>query len=209
MFLHTLPADARRLLKPLGQEPLLRLFYLAGGSAAALYLGHRVSVDLDFFTSQDHYEAEPLIQRLQTIGRLDIQHQGRGTLVGQLDGVRISFFVYPYPLLAELMDLEGLQMAHLLDIAMMKLVAISQRGTMRDFVDLYYICQHGHELAKLLRKAPKKYKAVSYPSYHLLRALTYFADAEGDQAPRMLVSFDWTQVKHFFKSQVKTLIQEL
>jgi len=52
-------------------------------------------------------------------------------------------------------------------------------------------------------------RSSSYPSYHLLRALTYFADAEDDESPRMLVPYDWTQVKHFFKSQVKTLIQEL
>jgi hypothetical protein len=209
MFLNTLPADARQLLTRLGQQPPLRPFYLAGGSAAALHLGHRVSVDLDFFTRQDHYEAEPLVQHLQAIAHLDVQQQSRGTLVGRLGGVRISFFVYPYPLLAEPAELEGCQVAQLLDIALMKLIAISQRGTKRDFVDLFFICQHGYVLGELLRQIPLKYTTISYPSYHLLRALVYFADAEKDESPQMLVPFEWEQAKRFFEAQVKQLTQGL
>jgi hypothetical protein len=71
MFINTLPATARQLLTRLGQEPLIRPFYLAGGSAVALYLGHRVSVDLDFFTHRDDYEVEPLTQRLRAIAEED------------------------------------------------------------------------------------------------------------------------------------------
>jgi hypothetical protein len=209
MFLNTLPADARQLLTQLGQQPLVRPFYLAGGSAAALHLGHRVSVDLDFFTRQDHYEAEPLVQHLQAIAHLDVQQQSRGTLVGRLGGVRISFFVYPYPLLEEPVELEGCRVAQLLDIALMKLIAISQRGTKRDFVDLFFICQHGYALGELLRQIPLKYVTVSYPSYHLLRALVYFADAEKDESPQMLAPFEWDQAKRFFEAQVKRLTQDL
>lgn len=97
MFLNALPPDARQLLTQLGQQPPVRPFYLAGGSAAALHLSHRISADLDFFIHQDHYEAEPLTQHLQAIAHLEVQQQSRGTLVGRLGGVRVSFFVYPYP----------------------------------------------------------------------------------------------------------------
>ena len=209
MFLNTLPDSARQLLRQLGQHPVVQPFYLAGGSAAALHLGHRISVDLDFFAQQDHYEAEPLIQCLQTIARLDIQQQSRGTLVGRLGGVRVSFFIYPYPLLNSPTQLEECDIAQLLDIALMKLIAISQRGTKRDFVDLYFICQNGYDLGELLRKVPLKYTTVSYPSYHLLRALAYFADADEDEPPQMLVPFEWEEAKHFFESQVKRLSQDL
>jgi len=209
MFVDTLSANARRLLTQLGREPLIRSFYLAGGSAAALHLGHRVSVDLDLFTSQDHYDAEALTQRLRTIGHLNIQQQSQGTLVGLLAGVRLSFFAYPYPLLAEMADLDGVAVAHLLDIALMKLIAISQRGTKRDFVDLYFICRHGYQLGELLRRVSEKYQAVSYSSYHLLRALAYFSDAEEDESPQMLVPFDWNEVKYFFQAEVRRLMQQL
>jgi len=209
MFLDTLPANARQLLIQLGRHPLLRPFYLAGGSAAALHLGHRISVDLDFFTQQDHYEAEPLIQHLQTIAHLDVQQQSLRTLVGRLGDVRISFFVYPYPLLEDPKDLEECRVAHLLDIALMKLIAISQRGTKRDFVDLFFICQNHYNLSELLRQIPIKYTRVSYPAYHILRALAYFSDADEDESPRMLVSFDWNQAKRFFEDQVKQLARDL
>jgi len=209
MFLNTLSANARQLLKQLGRHSLLRPFYLAGGTATALHLGHRISVDLGFFTQQDHYEAEPLIQHLQTIAHLDVQQQSRGTLVGRLGDVRISFFVYPYPLLAEPGELEGCRVAQLSDIALMKLIAISQRGTKRDFVDLFFICQNGYNLGELLRKIPLKYTDVSYSVYHILRALVYFSDADEDESPQMLASFDWDLAKRFFEDQVKQLAQDL
>ncbi|MCR4408195.1 MAG: nucleotidyl transferase AbiEii/AbiGii toxin family protein [Anaerolineae bacterium] len=85
MFIETLPSDARRLLERLGQLFTVAPFYLAGGSAIALHLGHRVSVDLDFFTLQKDYEAEPLILQLQSVGNLMIRQQSRGTLNAPLD----------------------------------------------------------------------------------------------------------------------------
>ena len=209
MFLNTLPANARQLLRQLGQQFLVQPFYLAGGSAAALHLGHRISVDLDFFTLQDNYETEPLIQCLQTIAHLSIQQQSRGTLAGRLGDVRVSFFIYPYPLLAEPADLDGCRVAQLMDIALMKLIAISQRGTMRDFIDLFFICQNGYDLGELLRQIPLKYTTVSYPSYHLLRALVYFADADEDESPKMLAAFEWDNAKRFFEAQVIQLTQDL
>lgn len=209
MFVHTLPPDAQQLLKKLGQVPEVQPFYLAGGSAVALHLGHRVSVDLDFFTFQDDYESGPLIQGLQRIGHLDIRQQSRGTLNGFLAGVRISFFALPYPLLMGTLELDGIQIADLLDLALMKLLAIGQRGTRRDFIDLYFICHQGFRLDDLLRRIPKKYTELSYPSYHLLRALVYFEDAERDEPPPMLVPFDWNQAKRFFEYQVRRLVQEL
>lgn len=173
----------------------------------ALHLGHRVSVDLDFFTSE-HYQAESLFQQLQEIGKLNIQQQSQGTMIGKLNDVRISFFIYPYSLLEKSVELDGVQIATLLDLALMKLIAIAQRGAKRDFVDLYFICQHGYSLEYLLTRLSEKYPEVPYPSYHLLRALVYFDDADADISPQVLVSYDWSQVKQFFESEVPILIKK-
>lgn len=208
MFQKTLPDKARQLLTELGQEALVRPFYLAGGSAAALHLGHRISIDFDFFTP-DNYDSVPLFQGLHSYGELIIQQQSLGTMVGQLNEVRISFFVYPYPLLAEPIELNGVRIAHLLDIAMMKLIAIAQRGTKRDFIDLYFICQHGYSLDELLDHLSDKYQTVSYPVYHLLRALLYFEDAELDPPPQMLVPYDWSEIKRFFQQEGERLMKKL
>jgi hypothetical protein len=207
MYLSALPHDARQLLRELGRESLNGSFYLAGGSAAALHLRHRVSSDLDFFTPRDGYEAEPLTQQLRAIGPLNIHKQSRGTLIGSFKGVRVSFTRYPHPTLAEMAALGDVAVAHLLDIALMMLDTISRGGRKRDFIDLYFICQHGYRLDDLLRRVPEKYGSVSYSSHDLVRALVYFVDAEGDETPHMLVPFDWGAVKEFFEEEALRLTQ--
>ena len=208
MFCHTLAPAARKLFIGLGRESWIGAFYLAGGSAAALHLGHRISVDLDFFSEQA-YEVEPLVQRLQALGRLMVQQQSSGTMVGRLNEVRISFFAYPYPLLEAPIVVDGVRVVRLLDLALMKIVAIGQRGRMRDFVDLYFICRAGWSLDELLRRIPQKYTTVSYPSYHLLRALVYFDDAEGDEPPKMLADVNWAEVRRFFEGEVRRSVGAL
>ncbi|RME39198.1 MAG: hypothetical protein D6793_01445, partial [Thermoflexia bacterium] len=189
--------------------PSVAPFYLAGGSAVALHLGHRISVDLDFFTPQEEYAQEPLIQELARVGRLTIRQQRPGTLNAILEGTPVSFFAYPYPMLEEFQSLWGVRIAGVLDLALMKLAAIGQRGRKRDFIDLYFICQHGYPLDDLLARMPKKFPGVEYPSYHLLRALAYFQDAEEDEMPGMLVPCRWGQVKRFFQEEVRRLMREL
>lgn len=209
MFINTLNEAALRILKKVAQLPQIPDFYLAGGSAAALYLGHRVSVDLDFFTEHESYESEPLIQSIQSVGNLKLQQQSRGTLVGMLDNVQISFFTYPYALLEVPDNLEGVRIASLLDISLMKIIAISQRGKMRDFVDLYFLCQEKFTLVDLLKSIPRKYPTVTYPSYHLLRSFVYFTDAEEDVPPRSLIEWDWNEIKEFFRNEVKEIMQRM
>ena len=209
MFLQTLPHHVQSLLKRLGRLPTVAPFYLAGGSAVALHLGHRISIDLDFFIPQDDYEAEPLVQELQKVGHLVIRQSGQRTLNATLDDTHISFFIFPYPLLDDLHDLWGVRVAGLLDLALMKLAAIGQRGQKRDFVDMYQICHSGYTLDELLRLMPKKFPKVTYPSYHLLRALAYFEDAEPDPMPEMLIPLEWAEVKRFFEGEVRRLMKEL
>ncbi|MCX7855162.1 MAG: nucleotidyl transferase AbiEii/AbiGii toxin family protein [Anaerolineae bacterium] len=209
MFLQTLPDNVQSLLKQLGTLPTVAEFYLAGGSALALHLGHRVSVDLDFFTPQDDYAQEPLIQELQRVGHLTVRQQKPGTLNAILEGTQVSFFIYPYPILGEFWDLWGVRVVSVLDLALMKLAAIGQRGRKRDFIDLYFICHSGYSLAHLLARMPEKFPRVEYPSYHLLRALAYFQDAEEDEMPRMLAPCHWAQVKRFFQAEVRRLMRGL
>jgi predicted nucleotidyltransferase component of viral defense system len=197
------------LLKKVTELPQIPEFYLAGGSAAALYLGHRVSVDLDFFTERESYQSEPLIQSIQRVGNLKIQQQSRGTLVGLLDNVQISFFTYPYALLEVPGSLEGIRIASLLDISLMKIIAISQRGKMRDFVDLFFLCQEKFTLIDLLNFIPRKYPAITYASYQLLRSLVYFTDAEEDVPPRPLIDWEWNEIKEFFRNEVKVIMQQM
>lgn len=206
MFDATLTPQARSLLDSIGALQPARGFYLAGGSAVALHLGHRVSIDLDFFTPAEDYEPDPLIQALRTTGLIAVQQQSRGTLIATIDGVQVSFFVYPYPVLEPLLELGSARIASLLDLGLMKIVAISQRGRMRDFIDLHATLRNGYQLQGLLDRLPAKYPGISLPTYHLLRALVYFEDAEQDALPRMLADWSWEQTKRYFESEVVSLM---
>jgi len=182
----------------------MREFYLAGASAA-LHLGHRVSEDLDFFTQRE-LNTHALIQRLKRLGELEVQAEAWGTVTGTLCGVRVSFFTYAYPLVEPTQKLLGVNIAGLADIGLMKLVAIAQRGSRRDFVDLFFICQK-LPLEQLLALLPRKYVGVNRSLVHILRSLVYFADAETEPMPKMLQPVRWSEIKRFFESEVKRVAQ--
>ncbi len=114
---------------------------LAGGTALALHLGHRISIDLDFFTSES-FLVDEVVYEIGELGvPFKILDQGSAHVVAVIDGVKFSLFKYPYSFIAPIVTHKGMSVAGIVDIAAMKVVAISQRGTKRDFVDLYCILQ--------------------------------------------------------------------
>lgn len=180
-------------------------FYLAGGTALALQLGHRLSLDLDFFTKEE-FNGRDLVQRLRLLGDQVVDQISEFTLIGQLDGVKISFFRYPYPLLKTFETYHQAPLASLQDIACMKLDAIASRGTKRDFIDLYFICQTGLDLQHILSDFDVKYTGVQYNRIHLLKSLVYFEDTLNDPMPKMNKPVKWELVMSYFKSRVPKLI---
>lgn len=208
MFFNTLPAAARTVFTRLGETPEVAPFYLAGGSSLALQLGHRVSVDLDFFSPQE-FDAESLSERIETIGGFVVEQRGKGNLIGYLNQTHLSFFHYNYPLLTATIDFKGISLASIEEIGLMKLIAVSQRGRRRDFIDLFFIVREGFSLEHFLEQAPRKYQTITYPSYHLVRALGYFDDAEGDPMPKMLKPFKWAEARKFFQTESARLLRSL
>ena len=97
----------------------------------------------------------------------------------------------------------GSNIADIRDIAAMKIDAISTRGAKRDFVDLYFICNSGYQLAELLNFYEKKYGKLASNIIHIQKSLVYFDDAELDEMPRMLKEITWKQVKEYFKDEVR------
>ncbi len=129
----------RSVLDKLANLPELDAFYLAGGTAAALQLGHRQSLDLDLF-SERPWSPNALARILRSIGDLQVDRAEPGTLIGTLDRVRLSLSKYDALLLDEPVRTRlGVPLASLLDIACMKLVAIAQRGSKKDFIDIYHL----------------------------------------------------------------------
>jgi len=209
MFIQTLPPTVRANLARVARTSLAEKFYLAGGTAVALHLGHRRSYDLDFFIPERDFPPALPRQELAPLGSLVVLHESAGTFVGTLNGGQISFFIYPYPLLEPLLEVEGIRVAALPDLAAMKLEAVSSRGTKRDFVDLYFICQSAIPLQEVFRLFERKYAGVRYSTVHLLKSLQYFEDAESDPMPEMLIPCRWSQVKRFFQGEVRRLMDIL
>lgn len=209
MFIQALPPIVRANLALVARTSLAKRFYLAGGTAVALHLGHRRSYDLDFFIPEREFPPAWPRQELAPLGSLVVLHEKAGTFVGTLNGGQISFFIYPYPLLEPFQEVDGIQVAALADLAAMKLEAISSRGTKRDFIALYQICQKAIPLREVIRLFERKYAGVRYSMVHILKSLQYFEDAESDPMPEMLVSCRWSQVKRFFREEVRNLLKEL
>ncbi len=149
----------RDLLALLGRLPLLRPFYLAGGTALALRLGHRISQDLDLFanieTLDDHLR-HSIVEELDQGHSIDLLQDSVLGLVLKVDGQPVSFFSYGYPLLAPTDLVSGVQVAGILDVGLMKLDAIAGRGTRKDFYDLYFIASHT-SLDELFARSSDKY----------------------------------------------------
>jgi len=191
-------------LEILTKEAVLKNFYLAGGTGAALQLKHRVSLDLDFFTNKD-IDTKTLIQKIKTQGKFSIERETENTLIGIFNCSRVSFLRYDYPLLFDLRQIKGIKIADLRDIGCMKIDAVSSRGTKRDFVDLFFICREAISLKNLLSLFKKKYKSVNYNMLHILKSLAYFENAENNPMPRMILPTSWQEVKSFFKEEIRKI----
>lgn len=144
-----LDSETRRVLRHLCESSLLNESYLAGGTGLALYLGHRRSADLDFFSSTGFRQDLLLRQLRGTADHLEVLFQDLETLHTHVNGAKVSFLGYRYDLLYPAARFEGVRVADPRDIACMKLSALSARGTRRDFVDLYKVAQI-HDLSELL-----------------------------------------------------------
>lgn len=193
-----------RTLSGLNQSSLLKTFYLAGGTGLALHLGHRRSMDLDFFTPEP-FDPDTVVNRLHSWTGFRVLGKGETTLHAQIGETKVSFLRYPYPLLFALAPFSEVMVADPRDTACMKISAIAGRGTRRDFIDLHAVAKL-YGVPQLLEWFKEKFRAANYSVVHVLKALTYFEDAEQDPMPDMLVSISWHEVKAFFTAEVPKLL---
>ena len=190
--------------KKVARLSFIKSFYLAGGTGLALHLGHRFSVDLDYFSPDESSVGPDQRDELRISlnePSLFIIYDKDGTFVATWQGVGVSFFRLPlYPLVQQPVLLEGIPLATIPEIGAMKLAAIIDRGTRKDLVDLYYLLQVV-SLETIFEVAAVKYARVRSFPVSALRALAYFADAEALPMPRMLDKTPWSEMKKFLERQ--------
>jgi hypothetical protein len=199
-----------RVLDRLKGVSSLPTFYMAGGTALALRHGHRRSVDFDFFRDAE-LDGEALLRELRAaLGEVEQIPTDPSALYVVIEGVTTSFFPYRYPLLAPGQPTQWqFDLASDDDIAAMKLEAVAGRGSRKDFVDLRILCASGYPLDLVFDLFDRKFGSRQTSRYHRIRALSYFADAEAEPMPEMLVEFEWPECVRFFTAEVTRLLDTL
>jgi len=162
-----------------------------GGTSLALQLGHRKSVDLDLFGSLGVMGGE-LEQTLRKHGDVELVNRSKVVETYFVRGVKVDFVNYPYAWLTDPVCIGGLTLASSQDIVPMKLEAITNRGSKKDFIDLAFLLET-FSLSQMLALYAAKYPKGS--EYLVLRSLVYFDDAEDDPSPVMLKPLSWDDAK--------------
>lgn len=178
-------------------------FYLAGGTAVALHLGHRRSADLDFFTPTEFVEIQWEEKLKKNLG-FKLLIRDWQILIGHAGEVKISLFGYPYRQIVRPETFYRVPIASLPDLAGMKLEMIIGRGTKRDFLDIYFLSQK-FSLKRLLEFYQKKYGNLEERELMIKKALVFFDEADKDEMPEMLVSVNWEEIKRWFIGEVRKI----
>ena len=200
MLDNVLPTRTTQLLNNFDSSDLPDGAYLAGGTACALWLGHRRSVDLDFFTPRE-FSVDQWRQQWETKFNFKMFNEDWQTLEGEGREVKLALYYYKYPLIKPPQPYQAIQVAQLEDIAAMKLETLVNRGTKRDFIDLYFLTKK-FGLKAIFCYYDRKYGNLDERELLLRKALIYFADAEDDEMPDMLQPIDWKSIKKYFESLV-------
>lgn len=198
LYLETVESSTLELLKKLQRLPVLEQTRLVGGTALALQLGHRKSIDLDFFGTVD-CEAEYLRESIAGIASLTILKESPHIDIYIVDGIKVDIVNYKYPWLDDVVLEQGLRLASVSDIAAMKITAIIGRGTKKDFIDIAFLLHH-FSLEEILHFYAAKYNDSSV--FMAMKSLAYFDDAEADPMPDMFVNQSWQQVKAYILSKI-------
>ncbi len=201
LCLETIEPDTLELLNALQRDPVFAGSRLVGGTALALQLGHRKSVDLDFF-GQLPVSGIELEQALSVFGSVALANRSRLVETYFVRDIKVDFVDYPYPWLDMAVEIGGLRLASPRDIAAMKLSAITSRGSRKDFVDLAFLLER-YPLSEMLTFYGQKYENAS--QFLVLKSLTFFEDAEETPMPLMLKPRNWTWVKQQVSNAVSDL----
>jgi hypothetical protein len=204
LYTSTVESATLGLLKSLMAEPHLSSFNLVGGTALSLQIGHRKSIDLDFFGFPDELDIPLISNLLQEYGSLEQLTAAKNIFSVRVNEIKVDFVRYRYAWLKPIHTKDGIRLATLEDIAAMKLSAITGRGRKKDFADLYFLLKH-FSLREMVDFYEKKYPDGNM--FLLAKSLNYFEDAEEDEDLVLFKKGDWPTMKQTIEKEVKKLFQ--
>jgi hypothetical protein len=208
----SLPRMTKKALDFLSNEKWLKdtNWYLAGGTALALQTGQRRSVDLDFFTTDQSFTISSVLLNFFSNKNWETTIEEPNTIYGKLFKAKVSFIAYPFfKPEQEFLRYGTINIIRPRDIAVMKIIAISQRGRKRDFYDLYWCAKNIEPLVVIIKRLKKQYPSVAHDYHHILKSLVYFKDAESDPTPEINFKASWKTVKSFFIKEIPIITKNL
>ncbi len=199
----TIEPETLGILKKIQQIEELSNLRLVGGTALALQIGHRKSIDIDLFGT---IKADNIAvsQELKKIGKLTIIQNSKNINIYLINNIKVDIVNYPYPWLENVKLEDDILLANINDIAAMKISAITGRGTKKDFIDLFFLLKR-YTLKEILDFYVQKYDDASI--FMALRSLSYFIDADEDEQPEMIISADWSEVKRVIEYTLENYIK--
>lgn len=203
MYLEAIKLESREIFNQLRS---FKGFYLAGGTALALQIGHRISVDFDLFYPKDLPidlldKAEKVFKDFQR--EISVNNPEQLTLF--LNETALTFVKYPFPVLFELIHFEGLKILSIKEIAAAKAYVIGRRATLKDYIDLYFIVKEKHsDLEEIIQIAEKKF-GREFNSRLFLEQLIYLKDVPETQILFLKDSVSKQEIEKFFRTEIKKI----
>lgn len=191
----TIDPATLELIKSLQSRDYLKGFNLVGGTALALYLEHRRSIDIDLFSNFD-FDVATTIELIQQDFSLQIYQTARNTIKGSIENINVDIIAHKYPLLNKPTEIDGIRLLSEPDIIAMKLNAISVSGQRsKDFIDIFFAMGNDrYFIADMLKFYQTKYNQSG--EMHVLKSLIYFDDVDLSDWPVLLKKpgLKWSEV---------------
>jgi predicted nucleotidyltransferase component of viral defense system len=176
-------------------------FLLVGGTALALQMGHRTSTDIDLFWHQK-FDTQTLRNEIENDFDCEIKSVYRFAVFSYIENIKVDIVFQKSNLLNDAVVVDGVKMASLNDLAAMKLMAITNRGKLRDFVDIYMLLQK-FKLEEMLEMWSSKFENSNYEL--VVRSLTYFEDAIDEGNMKWFFPFNWKKIQGTLIREVRKI----
>ena len=203
MYLEAISLKRQKIFQALRNFPQ---FYLAGGTALALQIGHRMSDDFDLFTEKDI--STELLEKTEKIfkdSKINIIINHSEQLSITINQTKVDFVKYPFPLILSLIEYEGVKMVKISEIAAMKAYTIGRRATYKDYVDLYFILSEDHSsFSEIIKISKEKFQGDFDPRL-FLEQLIYLEDVQEEPIQFLKEKIGKKKLESFFKEIIKEI----
>ena len=203
MYLEAINSKRQKIFQKLKNFPQ---FYLAGGTALALQIGHRMSDDFDLFTEKDI--PADLLEKVEKIfkdSKINIitNHSEQLSLI--VDQTKVDFIKYPFSLILDLTEYEKVKIIKILETAAMKAYTIGRRATYKDYIDLYFILSEKHSsLPEIIKISKEKFKEHFDPRL-FLEQLVYLEDIQEGPIQFLKKKVGKKELEDFFQEEIKRI----